>query len=291
VPEPPVLVIENGPADPVGPLGEWLTAAGLRLVTCRPSAGDPLPPDLSDLAGLVVLGGAMGAVDDSVAPWLPGVRALLAAAVRDEVPALGICLGHQLLAVAAGGRVGTNPQGPEYGAQLVAKRAAAATDPLFRSLPITPDVIQWHHDAVLDLPPGAVLLATSPGCDVQALRVGRLAWGIQFHVETTPAIVRRWAADDEGALAGYDVPTLVARAEAVHADLADVWAPFAAGFATVVRDPAAVPAPRAVRTTTAEPITDPAQIRAALAAQMQSAHGTGHPATLPWPGSAPRDTP
>lgn len=289
MPEPSVLVVENDPTDPVGPLGEWLTAAGLRLVTCRPYAGDPLPSDLSDVPGLVVLGGAMGAVEDSVAPWLPGVRALLAAAVGGEVPVLGICLGHQLLAVAAGGRVGPNPQGPEYGAQLIAKRAAAATDPLFRSLPITPDVLQWHHDAVLDLPPGGVLLATSPACDVQAFRVGRLAWGIQFHIETTPAIVRRWAADDDGALAGYDVPTLVARAEAVHHDLAEVWAPFAAGFAAIVLDPASVPAPRGVRTTTAAPITDPAEIRAALAAQMHSAHGGGHPAALPWPGSASRD--
>ena len=64
---------------------------------------------------------------------------------------------------------------------------------------ITPDVLQWHFDAITALPPGAVTVASSPGCDVQAFRLGRLAWGIQFHIETTPAIVRSWATTDADA--------------------------------------------------------------------------------------------
>jgi GMP synthase-like glutamine amidotransferase len=228
----------------------------------------------------------MGAADDERAPFLPAVRSLLREAVRAQVPTLGICLGAQLLAAANGGRVAPNPEGPEFGAQLIAKRTAAATDPLFGPLPITPDVIQWHYDAVLSLPPGAVQLAGSPLCENQAFRLGRLAWGIQFHIETTPAQVRSWAATDADALVEYDVERLLARADAADADVAEVWQPFAAAFAAVVLDPDAVRLARAVPTSTAAPITDPAAIRAALAAELTAAR---QPAVLPLPGLRPRD--
>ena len=283
-----VLVIVNDPSDPVGPLGEWLTEAGLDLELVEAHAGARIP-SLDAFDGLLVLGGSMGANDDDVAPWLPAVRALLARAVRDEVPTLGICLGGQLLAVATGGRVGRSPDGPEYGAQLIAKRANAATDPLFGPMPITPDVMQWHVDAITQLPPGAVLLANSPGSEVQAFRLGRLAWGTQFHIETTPAIVRLWAGEDAELLEGYDIERLLARSDAAHEDIAQVWRPFARAWAAVVDEPASVRAARPVRISTAEPITDPAEIRAALAAQMQAARPQG----LPWltSGSEPSGTP
>ena len=267
-----VLVVQNAASDPVGVLGDWLTGAGLSLDIRDAEAGEQLPDSLDGHAGLVVLGGGMSAADDERAPWLPSVRALLAAALAIETPTLGICLGAQLLALTMGGKVGRNPEGPEIGAQLVAKRANAATDPLFRELPITPDVIQWHYDAVLELPAGAVLLAGSPTCDVQAFRAGRVAWGIQFHIETTPQIVRDWAAADRARLDGYDLERIIERSDAVHDDIEAVWRPFAEAFAGVVRDPAAVPATRPLRMVTAEPLTDPAAIRAALAAEMHAAH-------------------
>jgi GMP synthase-like glutamine amidotransferase len=275
-------VIVNDRSDPIGPLGEWLRSAGADLTIVDAYAGNQLPADLSEFDGLLVLGGSMSASEDVVAPWLPAVRALLAEAVADEMPTMGVCLGGQLLAVATGGTVAVNPDGPEYGAQLIAKRANAATDPLFGPMPITPDVIQWHVDAVTALPPGAVLLANSPGCDVQAFRVGRLAWGLQFHIETTPEIVRLWAAEDADLLEGYDVDRLLARSDAVHEDIAEVWRPFALAWAAVVADPSSVRPARPLRISTAEPITDPAEIRAALAAQMQAAR----PQALPWPEPA-----
>ena len=288
---PPVLLIENDERDPVGPLVEWLRDAGVTLVISRPFAGDQLPADLSEYAGLIAMGGRMSADADNVAPWLPAERALLAEAVATEVPTLGVCLGHQLLALATGGRVGPNPLGLQVGAQLIAKRAAASTDPLFGPLPITPDVIEWHRDAVLELPPGAVLLAASPGAEVQAFRIGRLAWGIQFHIETTPSGVRRWATANAAELADYDVPALLDRIDLVHPDLAVVWQPFAAAFAGIVRDPESVRPARVVRSTTADPITDPAEIRAALAAQMQAVRGDLHSTALPWPESTAPDAP
>ena len=107
-----------------------------------------------------------------------------------------MCLGAQLLAVATGGTGRTRRRGPERGAGLIAKRAATATDPLFGPMPITPDVIQWHYDVITALPPSAVLLASSPLYENQAFRLGRLAWGVQGHIETTPETVREWAASD-----------------------------------------------------------------------------------------------
>ncbi len=135
-----ILVVENDPAAPLARLGEWLTEAGAELDVRRLHAGDALPDDpigSGEYAALVVMGGDTNALDDELAPWLPGVRGLLSGAVAAELPVFTVCLGAQLLAVATGGRVGLGTA-PQYGAQLVAKRQAAATDPLFRELPITP---------------------------------------------------------------------------------------------------------------------------------------------------------
>lgn len=276
-----VLVVQLDASDPPARLGEWLEAAGLDLDVRALDEGQALPADLSEHGAVVVMGGAMGAWDDESTPYLPAVRELLRRAVAEEVPTLAVCLGYQLLAAANGGTVRPMPDGPEVGAQLVAKRTAAATDPLFATLPITPDVIQWHHDEVSQLPPGAVHLASSPACENQAFRLGRLAWGVQFHIESTPDMVREWAATDPPE--GWDTDLLLERADAVQDDLAEVWAPFAATFAGIARDPAAVPPPRGVRTSTAAPITDPAAIRAALAAEANTAHGGGSHGVLPFP--------
>ncbi|HTZ44800.1 MAG TPA: type 1 glutamine amidotransferase [Jatrophihabitans sp.] len=271
-----MLVIEHADNAPVARLGEWLADAGAELDVRRPHRGESLPEALGGYSALVVMGGGMNALDDRRAPWLPATRHLLATAVREELPVLGVCLGAQLLAAATGGRVGLGTA-PEYGAQLIAKRQAAAADPLLRELPITPDVVHWHTDEVAALPPNAVQLASGPACEQQAFRVGRCAWGIQFHIETTPEIVRQWAAEDAAELAGYDLDGIVERCVAVHPDLAEVWAPVAARFVEIARDPAAAGGPRNLplagrAVSTAAPITDPAAIRAALAAEMQAAH-------------------
>ena len=279
-PERPILVIENDLDAPVARLGRWLREAGAELVVCTPETGQPVPADLTGYSALVVLGGEMNAYDDAAAPWLPQVRRLLANAVRAELPTLGVCLGAQLLAVAAGGRVSA-AETPEYGWQLVAKRQAAADDPLFRELPITPDVLQWHVDEVSELPPGAVLLASSPVCAVQAFRVGRLAWGVQFHIETTPEIVTEWARHDAQALQEYDLPAIVERSRRAHPDIAEAWQPVVAAFVALAADPSAarvaagprllpMAGPSAQPTDPAGPLTDPAAIRAALAAELQA---------------------
>lgn len=278
-------MVQLDPADPPGRLGEWLRAVGADVEVRDLSGGDSLPDDPGVFGGVVVLGGKMAASDDAGFPFLPSVRELLRSVVSDETPTLGVCLGAQLLALANGGRVAPMPDGPELGAQLIAKRTAAARDPLFGPVPITPDVVQWHYDEVTALPSGAVHLAGSPMCDNQAFRVGRLAWGIQFHIESTPDVVAGWARADAADLGGYDLDAIVARAAAVHADVEEVWAPFVAAFVDVVLDPAAVAPPPGVPTSTAAPVTDPAAIRAALAAEAGEAREA--PTSLPMPTMPP----
>lgn len=165
------------------------------------------------------------------------MRHLLGQAVAADVPTLAVCLGAQLLAQVGGGSTRVGADGPEVGATLVAKRDAADADPLFGPLPLSPDVLEWHHDEIDRLPAGATLLASNPRYDNQAYRVGEHVYGLQFHIETDEALVRQWAEHDPAGVgsSGLDVETICARAAAVHPDLAEVWAPFAGRFADLVR--------------------------------------------------------
>ena len=184
------LVVQHTAHEGLGNLLEWLPAVGLDVHPIHPYLGHRVPPSVEGDA-LIVLGGPMGAYDDEDAAWLPATRALLATAVDDGVPTLGICLGAQLLAVAAGGEVQKGSNGPELGLGTV--EVAAGDDLLAEG---TMPVVQWHYDAVTRLPPGAQLLASSDAYQVQAFRVGDVAWGLQFHVEATEAMVREWARVD-----------------------------------------------------------------------------------------------
>jgi GMP synthase (glutamine-hydrolysing) len=233
-----LLVVVPSDTDPPTRLGQWLAEAGLELDERRLSAGDPLPADLTGHDGLLVLGGPQSSLDpDDVSPELVGVRHLLGQALAADVPTLAICLGAQLLAQVGGGSTRVGVDGPEVGATLVAKRDAADADPLFGPLPLSPDVLQWHHDEIDRLPLGATLLASNPRYANQAYRVGEHVYGLQFHPEPDEALIRQWADSDAVGVAasGLDVETICARAAAVQPDLAEVWAPFAARFADLVR--------------------------------------------------------
>jgi GMP synthase-like glutamine amidotransferase len=235
------LVIENDPTDDLRRLGEWLANAGLSLRIVRPHAGEDLPEALDGYTALVVLGGDQQAYPTADggpgAAWFPRLESLLRKAVRYRVPTLGICLGGQLLAAAHGGTVERSPAGPEIGPNLVARRDVAEADPLFARVPMAPDVIQWHHDEITELPPGAVLLAASTRYPHQAFRLGDRAWGTQFHIECDTAMVAGWAATSTPLLADLDLDPdeIVTAADAVMDDLAEVWQPFAARFAALAR--------------------------------------------------------
>ncbi|MDQ3406517.1 MAG: type 1 glutamine amidotransferase [Actinomycetota bacterium] len=219
-----ILVVQLDDIDPPARLADWLIDAGAELHITHP-AHEPLPGP--DYAAVVCLGGAMNANDVINYPWLADVRQLLSSCVAKEIPLLGICLGAQLLAVAMGGKVESAPDGPEVGCCLIAKRDLGWTDPLFANLPLMPDVVQFHSDAITRLPQAAHLLASSTRYPNQAFRVGRVGYGIQFHIETTPEIILQWAENnpDVAALARPGDFTPERQAE-LHADIEETWRPF-----------------------------------------------------------------
>jgi GMP synthase (glutamine-hydrolysing) len=234
------LVVEHLAEEGAGAFAEWLPAAGLDLDTHRVHADGPPPTILLEPYGaLVVMGGSMGVLDaDTTHPWLHDDMALIRDAVARGVPVLGVCLGAQLLAAACGGTVAKARVGPELGLCRVHLTDSAERDPLLHGLPPILDVVQWHWDEVVALPPDSAHLAASAACPHQAFRVGESAWGIQFHPEARPSMVRRWAEQDAaGVTAAGEDPSSIADA-AVEAWERNVrtWAPVAARFAHVVQE-------------------------------------------------------
>jgi GMP synthase (glutamine-hydrolysing) len=201
-----VLVVQHERETPAGWVGEGLAAAGVRLTVCCPYDGEPLPPDTAEYDGLLVLGGAMDSWDDEGTPWLPATRELVRAAGRTAVPVLGICLGHQIAASALGGTVGRNPAGPTLAVLPVSRTGSADTDPLFAGTEL-PAAVHWNNDVVLELPPGAEVLARTPDGAVQVARLHRSVWGVQFHPEAGSQIVGSWIAGDGTALTAQGIDT------------------------------------------------------------------------------------
>jgi GMP synthase (glutamine-hydrolysing) len=233
-----LLVVVPHESDPPARLGDWLRDAGMELDERRLGAGDTVPADLEGFDGLVVLGGPQSALDDeATSPELVDVRRVLKQALDADFPTLAICLGAQLLAQVGGGTVRAGIDGPEVGATLVAKRDAADADPVFGPLPLSPDVLQFHHDEISQLPPGALLLASNPFYANQAFLLGRHVYGLQFHIETTPEIIRAWAEEDQVGVAAspHDQETICLLSDAAHPDVEEAWRPFAGRFADLVR--------------------------------------------------------
>lgn len=231
-----LLVVQHEPDAPVAWLGEWWTALGIELHVVRGDRGEEVPSraghhDGHD--GLVVLGGAMGANDDTEARWLVATRALLADAVGHGIPTLGVCLGHQLAAVALGGRVVRNPSGRMVGLVPVQLTPAGATDPLLAGLDGI-RAVHYNDDVVADVPPGASVLATLPDGRPQALRLGPAAWGVQFHPETSPEVFGAWLRwDSPDGLTPAD-EELLASVTAGREALRTAWQGFAERFADLV---------------------------------------------------------
>lgn len=154
--------------------------------------GTPPPRPLETYDAALVFGGAMHADHDEWHPWLRDETLWLQQLLARETPTLGICLGVQLLARAAGAWVGPLDE-PEIGWFGVELTDAGAADPVVGSLPRSFEALQWHH-YTYGVPEGAVELARSPAC-TQAFRLGEACWGVQFHPEVTQTQLNGWIVD------------------------------------------------------------------------------------------------
>ncbi len=253
-----LTVIEHAPSVPTDRFVPWLledpvptTGPTLQLRIVRAWAGEPVPSASECGAGLLVLGGEQDAYDDEGSPWLPATRALLAEAAGSGLPTLGICLGAQLLAVATGGRVQVAaPPGCEAGVVAIRPRPAAADDAVLGALaagvpadhPGAAGVLAWmpsmHSDAVVELPPGAVWLASSTLYPFQAFRTGS-AWGVQFHPEVSLETFTAWAEEEDG----VDTTDVVAQYREREAEIEHGGRAIAMAFASLVRSGSLAPTP------------------------------------------------
>ncbi|MFO1146430.1 MAG: type 1 glutamine amidotransferase [Rhodospirillales bacterium] len=185
-----ILVFQHIAVEHPGSFRAMMAADGIAWDTVALDEGDAIPP-LGGYAALLVMGGPMDVWEEDRHPWLAAEKDAIRRWVEGGRPFLGVCLGHQLLAAALGGRVGLMPA-PEVGIIDVALTDPA--DALFAGLASPLSCLQWHGAEVQVPPPGAVVTAGNDACRVQAMRVGTAAWGIQFHVEVTPQTVPEWSA-------------------------------------------------------------------------------------------------
>lgn len=242
---PSVLVVEHDRECPPALFGDWLDAAGCDLDVRRPYAGDDLP-GLGAYDALLILGGPMGANDDAKHDWLGPVKELVRDARAAFVPTLGICLGHQLIAVALGGSVDRNPTGQQVGLIGVGWTDAATSDGLLGPLATPRRGVQWNDDVVTSLPADATLLAETGRGEVQAVRYGPQMWGVQLHPEVDAEVLRPWADEDRGSHAtrGIDTDGLLRDIAAAREELDDAWQPLAAGLAALAAERAEEQSPR-----------------------------------------------
>lgn len=177
---------------PTGVFADAVRERGGDLTEWNITRGAPPEPPASYDA-VFVFGGAMHVDQEAQHPWLREEDGLINELLDEQVPLFGVCLGSQLIAKAAGAKVGPAPC-EEIGWHEVETTPEAAGDRVFKGLPERFRAFQWHSYA-FELPPGGVPLARNP-VGLQAYRLGATAWGIQFHAEVTREIVESWAASD-----------------------------------------------------------------------------------------------
>ena len=189
-----VLSVIHGEKVRAGVFGDVVREHGHALEEWSLAWGTPPPRPLEDYGAVLVFGGAMHADQDDQHPWLREENGFLQRVLGAELPVLGVCLGAQLLAKAAGAAVTRLPE-PEIGWHAVELAPAAEADEVVGALPERFDAFQWHYYGY-GVPAGGVELARSPACS-QAFRLGECAWGVQFHPEVTLGQVEGWLAEED----------------------------------------------------------------------------------------------
>jgi len=195
-----VIVLQHVEHEGLGILEGLLKGRGLVAEYVRLYLGEEVPEGVDDYSALIVLGGPMGLYEESRYPFLRDEVRLIRQAMKESLPTLGICLGAQLIAKAAGAVISSGKK-KEIGWYPLRLTDEGRNDPLMGSLPDELPVFQWHGDT-FDIPDGAARLASSELFSNQAIRVGEFAYALQFHLEVTEGMVKEWIAVNRSELEG-----------------------------------------------------------------------------------------
>lgn len=185
-----VLIVKHIDIEGPGTFGDFLTQKGVPYKIVELGAGEKLPSKLEGVKAVIVLGGPMNVYEEDKYPFLKAEDEFIREVLRQEIPYFGICLGSQLLAKAAGARVVRSPV-KEIGWYHVSLTSDGKKDSLLTGFREDEEIYHWHGD-MFEIPANGVLLASGSGCPHQAFRVGKNAYGFQFHMEVTDKSIKEW---------------------------------------------------------------------------------------------------
>ena len=226
--------MQHAEREGLGLLAPALARHGLAVRTVRTDRREPVPRSAAPASGVIILGGPMGVYEADRYPHLADEIALAADALLRDVPILGVCLGSQILAAAAGARVYPGPA-QEIGWFPITLTDAGRRDPVLGVFPPEAIVFHWHGDT-FDLPRGATLLASSRLYANQSFRLGTRAYGVQFHPEVTAGMLDEWleaGTPETSACGAGDVERLRSQTRDFALPLAGHLAAMVRGFLSV----------------------------------------------------------
>ncbi|MEC9374437.1 MAG: type 1 glutamine amidotransferase [Planctomycetota bacterium] len=230
------IVFQHSDIGRPGRLGLTLRDHGHRLKIIRPDRGEAIPPDFDDVDGVISMGGPQSTVDAGSRPeWMEEEMAFLKEAHERALPVIGVCLGHQMLAVALGGETGRMAK-PEVGFYPVDITVPGQTEHVLAGISWRSRQFCHHGDHVTKAPPGAVVLAKSELCPVQAFRAGLRTYAFQYHFEADRQHAMQIAESEPDLLhkAGHTEQEIAAQADECYEQFARLADRLCVNIATLV---------------------------------------------------------